>query len=468
MLRHEAFAPVEQLPIEILAEVFVQLFLQRADTGAGNKPSPHGAPLLLARVCRSWRAIAESTPKLWSRYDISFGEARPGLDLLQLWLNRSRGYPLFLSMHWLSEYHDGVSLDEVLSYVHAFECFASQWQHVSLYLGDLSLGPCLSRGASPHLRTLYLSPSSFPTMESLPFTSTPVLERLDWTLPAGALSTNTVSWHCLKHVTLYGKLSLEDVYELFRVCPCLVTSNLTSTDDSRQQNGPALPSIVLRHHVQDFTLTAYNDISPLLDCLELSSLQSFRVRSYSHHHYMLIVNGDSVFQGTLSLLKRSQCKLRSIFLHEYMLRSEQVLELLEVTGALLEKLSISNSYHCPGVTDEILQRLTYDPSPGAPLCFAPKLNTLHLDLCIECTEGLLADMVESRCAPQHADNMNRPVAFLANIEFFLSKELAQDTYRIVKLMNHGVDVGIDVDRPEEVCPHSNLRGRVSLKMPLQE
>ncbi|KAJ7166813.1 hypothetical protein C8R46DRAFT_847019, partial [Mycena filopes] len=52
--------PILTIPCEITVEIFVNCL-----PGRPNSPSGRVAPMLLGRICRQWRIIACSTPRLW-------------------------------------------------------------------------------------------------------------------------------------------------------------------------------------------------------------------------------------------------------------------------------------------------------------------------------------------------------------------------------------------------------------------
>ncbi|KAJ7762607.1 hypothetical protein B0H16DRAFT_1263925, partial [Mycena metata] len=52
--------PVLTLPVEITTEIFVRCLPRYSAYPSGNV-----APMLLGRICRQWRNIACSTPRLW-------------------------------------------------------------------------------------------------------------------------------------------------------------------------------------------------------------------------------------------------------------------------------------------------------------------------------------------------------------------------------------------------------------------
>ncbi|KAJ7024839.1 hypothetical protein C8F04DRAFT_899109, partial [Mycena alexandri] len=52
--------PILTLPVEVTAEIFVHCLPAKA-----TQPSGKVAPMLLGGICRQWRDIACSTPRLW-------------------------------------------------------------------------------------------------------------------------------------------------------------------------------------------------------------------------------------------------------------------------------------------------------------------------------------------------------------------------------------------------------------------
>ncbi|KAJ7739686.1 hypothetical protein DFH07DRAFT_892367, partial [Mycena maculata] len=63
--QHKVFiAPIRRIPPELLAEVFMHSVDLEA-RAAHTHPNPITPPLILGEICREWRAIALSTPRLW-------------------------------------------------------------------------------------------------------------------------------------------------------------------------------------------------------------------------------------------------------------------------------------------------------------------------------------------------------------------------------------------------------------------
>src|SRR6266436_1376843 len=79
-------AHVESLPNEILAEIF--------EAGASISKGQHGIlpfQCVIAGVNRRWRAVAVSTPRLWSAilFHCDTTTVGPNFDHLYLWIERS-------------------------------------------------------------------------------------------------------------------------------------------------------------------------------------------------------------------------------------------------------------------------------------------------------------------------------------------------------------------------------------------
>ncbi|KAF7332628.1 F-box domain-containing protein [Mycena kentingensis (nom. inval.)] len=97
------------LPTEILAHIFVQCLpnLPQKTSAPPSQPlRAANAPLLLARICRSWRAVALGTPWLWNRLCVTHDAPHPPdfiNEYAETWLARSGGVLLtveLLNLNW--------------------------------------------------------------------------------------------------------------------------------------------------------------------------------------------------------------------------------------------------------------------------------------------------------------------------------------------------------------------------------
>ena len=90
-------APVRKLPDELLSEVFVIIWCA-GDKKCGWK---------LASVCRLWRRVALSLPKIWSAIHLKTTTAACPAEIIRLWLERSgRTVPLDIDITLVSSWGD--------------------------------------------------------------------------------------------------------------------------------------------------------------------------------------------------------------------------------------------------------------------------------------------------------------------------------------------------------------------------
>ncbi|KAJ7592786.1 hypothetical protein C8J56DRAFT_929485, partial [Mycena floridula] len=98
-------APIRLLPEDMLREIFVNCL-------PSNKPANIAitdAPLLLGRICRSWRELALSTPELWASIHVHFLHPFDTIrvqrlyDEAQAWIARSGTCPLTVAVTYRHE-----------------------------------------------------------------------------------------------------------------------------------------------------------------------------------------------------------------------------------------------------------------------------------------------------------------------------------------------------------------------------
>ncbi|KAJ6493816.1 hypothetical protein DFH09DRAFT_1206937, partial [Mycena vulgaris] len=140
-------SPIRRLPLDLLEEIFMTCI----PTHRNCVMSAEEAPVILGRICSSWRTISLSTPRLWSRLHIveptrAYGsnseifEAKVAqrLEITATWLRRSGACPLSISLE--STFDDGIpppltqspTLPDTGLFLRALVPFASRWQNVRL------------------------------------------------------------------------------------------------------------------------------------------------------------------------------------------------------------------------------------------------------------------------------------------------------------------------------------------------
>ncbi|KAF7376871.1 F-box domain-containing protein [Mycena sanguinolenta] len=147
-------SPVRRLPLDVIQELFVACL----PTHRNCVMNASEVPLLLGRVCNSWRAISLSTPRLWSSLHVVEPLWSPDdpssalledkvarrLEITQTWLGRSGQCPLSISLQSAPE---GISPTSSPSpsararstrFMETLLSFAPRWQHIQ-FTSPLSL-----------------------------------------------------------------------------------------------------------------------------------------------------------------------------------------------------------------------------------------------------------------------------------------------------------------------------------------
>ncbi|KAJ7252150.1 hypothetical protein B0H12DRAFT_966372, partial [Mycena haematopus] len=161
-------SPVRRLSLDVLQEIFVACL----PTHRNCVMSASEAPVLLGRICSSWRNISLSTPRLWSSLHIveparieylpKIREQKHAqlLEVTKAWLERSGQCPLTISLFGRAppvpaplEY-SGTSV-----FLQTLLPFASRWLDISVTASSLGLDSLSSvtENDIPMLRTLKIS-----------------------------------------------------------------------------------------------------------------------------------------------------------------------------------------------------------------------------------------------------------------------------------------------------------------------
>ncbi|KAJ7784122.1 hypothetical protein B0H16DRAFT_1296848, partial [Mycena metata] len=98
--------PVATLPPEITSNIFLRCLPPSPELSSPVKahPSMFTAPLLFLQVCRMWRNIALSTPRLWVDLHVNLGEFPHEMDeddlekYIRDWFGRAGTCPLSFSV----------------------------------------------------------------------------------------------------------------------------------------------------------------------------------------------------------------------------------------------------------------------------------------------------------------------------------------------------------------------------------
>ncbi|KAJ6504434.1 hypothetical protein DFH09DRAFT_290191 [Mycena vulgaris] len=173
---HKALiSPVRRLPLDIIQEIFTACM----PTHRNCVMSAREAPVLLGRICGSWRTLSLATPHLWASLHLvearrPFPSSNPQsyalfeakltqrLETAKVWLGRSGQCPLSISLDSPAEQWGTPQEPPPLPterFLQALIQFAPRWQHMSFRVQPAALESLLPIAESdvPFLESITLS-----------------------------------------------------------------------------------------------------------------------------------------------------------------------------------------------------------------------------------------------------------------------------------------------------------------------
>ncbi|KAJ7472772.1 hypothetical protein FB451DRAFT_1469843 [Mycena latifolia] len=326
--QRSAHSLFRRLPHEVLAEVFLRYQeideANERDWRSGDLSS--SAPKwIVAQVCGRWRAVALSTPRLWTNIKLlAAGDMTEDsfVSLLSLQIERSGELPL--SLQYRAPYT--FSADARRSILDLLWSFAYRWQEVGLCLSDGDFQAFIGfTGASfPLLSTLKLSRDESFSPGST-FLDCPRLQHL--TLPRHPRADlSKFPWVQLKTLRL-RRCPPEDILSIIRQMLRIETISLYGCD----KPAPNTTTIPTRSEtLQSLNLHyAFGDSreSPsqitILSTLEAPALQQ-----------LSIVGISQCGPHITGFLARSRCPLTHLVLRDNYLHNNAIFAILALTPEL--------------------------------------------------------------------------------------------------------------------------------------
>ncbi|KAJ7171981.1 hypothetical protein C8R46DRAFT_1084418 [Mycena filopes] len=321
-LRFAAIIPPLPIPPELVAEIFLHCIDFEPVT-----PDVDTAPLVLTRVCRRWRAIALSTPELWSYLVVPIHPSEAEIAMCQMWLSRARSTPL--SWHLLDEYDDyHIQLDALMETVVGM---SRQWRSVEII-------------AHPTMVALILRP----VVGKLPLLNELTVSELPDEEDGFTLSLSDASK--LRHASFSGFSSgihlpqglitlFLDVIDL-RSCLAVLrhSPKLSNASFYIANNLSTLPTLILRHdRLQSLTFRALgeddeNHGHPLgiFNCLQTPALKSLAL-GFIHN----LPVDDKIPIPLFPFLSRSQVQLHTLTLALIPTTAGTVIQILKASPSLV-------------------------------------------------------------------------------------------------------------------------------------
>jgi hypothetical protein len=327
-------------------------------------------PFLLGTVCRGWRQLARSTPRLWTT--LSFTLAKPTkvslLEAVRDWLQLSGGLPLTICVCSYGG-ENPVSQEIYGPVIDALNQHSGRWHKVVLYLR----APYLRHfcGSSPPSNLYELKVINYryrgiddllPTFR-MNFKPSPT----NLTLQNIRLSANDIGWGNLTYLSM-EYMTFNECIEAIRQAPLLESCSIMTFDSASGPGDFSIPKTIIRHmrlRTLGLHYTPEEFFIALLDLMECPALEEF-----SHETDM----NNAMRNSLVSFLNRSESRLKVLNLdldEGEDLAVENFKKLLNAVPSL-QHLCLS----C--YTDNVLQEL----SSSAPILeggtpgFLPHLQSL--------------------------------------------------------------------------------------------
>ncbi|KAF7974254.1 hypothetical protein HWV62_13156 [Athelia sp. TMB] len=392
---HNVLNPTRRLPVEILGEIFVQL--QEMSGGRSIAPT---------QVCRQWREVAIGTSRLWNciKVPYHYGRAAADAEMVTLWLQRSGGQPLDITLVCESSYGK-----ENPAFDAAVNGQAHRWKVMKLHVKD-AIASFLRNIPEdlPMLETLHLSGRTLGVTAFANFKHASALRFLTLN---GRLSSQMplFPWAQLTKCSLLreGGYTCQDGYHVLSQASNLQAYKMELQASYTAPDVHSPPDIRLEHLLSlDIDIIAGTNVRHLLDSLTLPALTNLRiVESFK----------NGLPEHTASMITRSHCTLKQLsfgtendaFTHN------QLLNIFTLTPMLAELELTCNGG--AGLDKSLLTRMIHYPDHVAePCCLLPQLASikLHINwhLCYEelasfllmrrgpapCESGAVASQVQLR------------------------------------------------------------------------
>jgi F-box-like len=446
--------PIQRLPYDILSDIFILSIPDNLQEGWRYTTRSFQCSVMLpGSICRHWRDVAISTPRLWSSISLQLNRSTVDahVNLTQMWLSRSGQHPLSLQLdgRWYG-FDDPLAIHPVLDVVNRH---AERWQHI-----DFEMSYAMWKHTRPakyrliRLHTLLVSDLYLQPQWTTPIDTFEVAPQLT-SLTMGFNTSSYVlaaPWTQISTLVSQGP-SLNEFYKALQGAPNLIECGVYI---DRYGGGLDPSYTTIQHvHLQILKVDARhrNDSGPLFDRLSLPALRYF--------------DYNQAFTPTcwpqrqfVSLISRSGCSLEKLVLHfQHGLRDDDLIECLRHMPSLVHlQLNLHSS---SAMTNKTLAQLT---PPNSILqsehtsYLARKLEFIGLSLCNQFCGRYLVDMIESRQyfsdTMQDRDTQRAHVSPLKTLQLNLDSvcELSSSISRLCNCAREGLYVcGAQLDRDGE-------------------
>ncbi|KDR86091.1 hypothetical protein GALMADRAFT_150403 [Galerina marginata CBS 339.88] len=327
-----------RMPPEVVSTIF-EFCLPPTPCDSDHFLTPSkGNPLKLGAVCRAWREIAWSTPRLWTVISVCVNA--PGLaarcDLARGWLVRSGGLPLTIHIFTSISCSTDTLLTspDTLHFIKLINQHSNRWQRLDLSVPfPLVSEFCGDSNPVSIMRTLRIdlerirgirSGGQFSMRNVKPHPTNVSLSSLR--LKAVDIEWNNVTQAVVKD------LQVDECFELLRRAPKLRRCKLASFSTYRpgQEQFPIPENIIVHHQLRNLSLefpVGSDAVSSICNKVSFPAL----LRLSCTMDECIVPT-----QSLVSFLKRSSCALEKLLIMDASFdNDDMMIDLLQATPSLV-------------------------------------------------------------------------------------------------------------------------------------
>ncbi|TDL19079.1 hypothetical protein BD410DRAFT_449616 [Rickenella mellea] len=393
-------ATVQTLAPELLREIFMHCVSNDSDTDPRRSiRCLSQVPLLLGRVCRTWRVVVGTSPELWSNFTVGdrqfhHVDFEKDLEAAKHWISKSGSRPLSIAIHYPGISSYGALLPPILKFLVSQSW---RWKDIKLTVPsgfeDIVLSP-LAFGTRnlPQLVKFDSTITRKSSSAKFILSSAPRLQFLRHSGDGPVHVDFGGGPHKIKQIgmrrTAKGKLSLADLFTCFTHCPLL--ENLVIPIWQSEMPRDELPSSIELSYLTHLSLRCSEGVDPhrLFGRLFLPVLISLEL--------FIIFSSDTDWPHLQTMLARSRPPLQNLCLRFVPMTELTLVGCLSCVPTLTE-LELEG-IEC---SDTILNALTVDEFKGdvngsKNLC--PWLETIDFvnDVYSEFSRRAMKGMIISR------------------------------------------------------------------------
>ncbi|KAJ7034024.1 hypothetical protein C8F04DRAFT_600371 [Mycena alexandri] len=455
---NELISPFRRLPLDIIQEISVACL----PTHRNSVMSAVEAPILLGRICSSWRAISLTTPRLWSRLhivepsrlgvaDAVFEEKlAQRVETTKTWLGRSGKCPLSISFQGCPDIPvppGAISNDVFIPntshlFMQAIIPFTPRWQSITLCASSMVLETLssITEDDVPLLQKLVISQhfgtASFLTLPPPTFALLRAPKLIDLTFGGSHANTQNlpIRWENLTHLSLMGysdsSLTCRLVLQLLARCSQLQSCSLYfhQDDNSLPLTDEAGRTIELPFlHSLDISSVGFqpNGLGNVFRRLSLVALRHLDLRGHRESG----LENPSFVTDLLAFLGVSLC-FESLKIDTATFTTSSLTELLRglpsstarlhITGTFSWRLAPANGILNGILYDDVITVLT--PTPQNPgIC--PALQELHIARCMSLSDEALLRFIKARMTAAHPTLRKVVITFSREMQVDIAQDI---------------------------------------------